>query len=106
MGRTALELIGRGGLGYSFDPLVGESRDLFTESVKSFMFVSIASLLHERDLAHTWRPLQPCGQRRAVGARDSPLPTVPRPGVVPPLPPSLRAHPECPAVEEHHGYHV
>ncbi|KAM5539995.1 hypothetical protein V8D89_006327 [Ganoderma adspersum] len=37
MGRTALELIGRGGLGYSFDPLVAESRDVFTESVKSFI---------------------------------------------------------------------
>lgn len=39
MGRTALELVGRGGLGYSFDPLVAESKDVFTESVKSFVFV-------------------------------------------------------------------
>ncbi|KAI1788591.1 cytochrome P450 [Ganoderma leucocontextum] len=37
MGRAALELVGRGGLGYSFDPLVAESRDVFTESVKSFV---------------------------------------------------------------------
>ena len=44
MGRTALELIGRGGLGYSFDPLVAESKDEFTESVKGLVFVSIAYL--------------------------------------------------------------
>ena len=37
MGRTALELIGRGGLGYPFDPLVSDSRDVFTESVKKFV---------------------------------------------------------------------
>lgn len=40
MGRTALELIGRGGLGHSFDRLVAESKDEFTESLKRFMFVS------------------------------------------------------------------
>ena len=40
MGRTALELVGRGGLGYSFDPLVAESKDAFAESVKSFVYVS------------------------------------------------------------------
>ena len=37
MGRTALELIGQGGLGYSFDPLTSESREEFTEAIKSFM---------------------------------------------------------------------
>ncbi|PIL34325.1 cytochrome P450 [Ganoderma sinense ZZ0214-1] len=37
MGRTALELVGRGGLGYSFDPLVAESKDKLTESIKSFV---------------------------------------------------------------------
>ncbi|KAM5540026.1 hypothetical protein V8D89_006166 [Ganoderma adspersum] len=37
MGRTALELIGRGGLGYPFDPLVSDSRDVFTESIKKFV---------------------------------------------------------------------
>ncbi|KAI0816956.1 cytochrome P450 [Trametes gibbosa] len=34
MGRTALELIGQGALGYSFDPLVGGASDSFAESVK------------------------------------------------------------------------
>ncbi|KAI1788589.1 cytochrome P450 [Ganoderma leucocontextum] len=39
MGRAALELVGRGGLGYSFDPLVAESesKDAFAESVKCFV---------------------------------------------------------------------
>ncbi|EJF59615.1 cytochrome P450 [Dichomitus squalens LYAD-421 SS1] len=37
MGRTALELVGQGGLGYSFDPLIAESRDEFAEAVKAFV---------------------------------------------------------------------
>ncbi len=47
MGRTALELVGRGGLGHSFDPLVAESRDVFTESVKSFVCVLNVNLYME-----------------------------------------------------------
>ncbi|KAM5539718.1 hypothetical protein V8D89_006531 [Ganoderma adspersum] len=35
MGRAALELVGRGGLGYSFDDLVSESRNEFAEAVKA-----------------------------------------------------------------------
>ncbi|KZT70364.1 cytochrome P450 [Daedalea quercina L-15889] len=34
MGRTALELIGQGGLGYSFDKLVDDKTDPFAESLK------------------------------------------------------------------------
>ena len=37
MGRTALELMGQAGLGYSFDPLVEESQDSFGNALKSFM---------------------------------------------------------------------
>ncbi|TFK86200.1 cytochrome P450 [Polyporus arcularius HHB13444] len=37
MGRTALELIGQAGLGYSFDPLTADSPDSFAEAVKAFM---------------------------------------------------------------------
>ncbi|RPD61500.1 cytochrome P450 [Lentinus tigrinus ALCF2SS1-6] len=36
MGRTALELIGQAGLGYSFDPLVKEAPDDFAAAIKSF----------------------------------------------------------------------
>ncbi|KAI0649221.1 cytochrome P450 [Trametes meyenii] len=37
MGRTALELIGQGGLGHSFDPLTRESSDYYTEAVKAMV---------------------------------------------------------------------
>ncbi|OJT06234.1 Cytochrome P450 3A24 [Trametes pubescens] len=36
MGRTALELIGQGGLGHSFDPLTHDVADEFAESVKAY----------------------------------------------------------------------
>ena len=39
MGRTALELLGRGGLGYSFDPLNEDVADAYAEAVKSFAWV-------------------------------------------------------------------
>ena len=37
MGRTALELIGQGGLGYSFDPLTEEVHNTFSDALKEFM---------------------------------------------------------------------
>ncbi|KAM5542773.1 hypothetical protein V8D89_003734 [Ganoderma adspersum] len=37
MGRTALELVGKGMMGYSFDPLTEEVRNDFAEAVKSFV---------------------------------------------------------------------
>ena len=37
MGRTALELIGQGGFGYSFDPLTEDKADDFADSVKAFL---------------------------------------------------------------------
>ncbi len=39
MGRTALELIGQGGLGYSFDPLVHTVSNPFAEAVKNLVYV-------------------------------------------------------------------
>ena len=39
MGRAALELVGRGGLGYSFDDLVSQSRNEFAQAVKALKFV-------------------------------------------------------------------
>lgn len=41
MGRTALELIGQGGLGHSFDPLVEDSQDEFAEAVKAYVYALI-----------------------------------------------------------------
>ena len=37
--RAALELVGQGALGYSFDPLVEDVADPFAEAVKSFLWV-------------------------------------------------------------------
>ena len=37
MGRTALELVGQGGLGYSFDNFFEDSTDAYGESVKLFL---------------------------------------------------------------------
>ena len=39
MGRTALELVGQGGLGYSFDPLVANTHNDFGEAIKTFLYV-------------------------------------------------------------------
>ena len=44
MGRTALELIGQAGLGYSFDPLVEESADEFAVAVKMLQYVPAGCL--------------------------------------------------------------
>lgn len=35
--RTALELIGQGGLGYSFDPLTDNVRNPFGDALKAFV---------------------------------------------------------------------
>ncbi|KAH9890484.1 cytochrome P450 [Cubamyces lactineus] len=40
MGRTALELIGQGGLGHSFDPLTEDKADEFADSVKAYFPVT------------------------------------------------------------------
>ena len=37
MGRAALELIGQGGLGYSFDPLTERASNSFGDTLKSFL---------------------------------------------------------------------
>lgn len=41
MSRTALELVGQGGLGYSFDPLVEPKPNVFSDAIKSFVYVAI-----------------------------------------------------------------
>jgi hypothetical protein len=42
MTRTALELIGQSGLGYSFDPLTEDGNDhIFTKSVKELVYVRL-----------------------------------------------------------------
>ena len=41
MARTALELIGQGGLGYSFDPLTEERHDELGDALRQFMCVAL-----------------------------------------------------------------
>lgn len=43
MHRCALELVGQGGLGYSFDPLIEERPDEYGAALKEFMSVSLIS---------------------------------------------------------------
>ena len=45
MGRAALELIGQGGLGYSFDPLEGEMQDDYGLAIKQLQSVAPTSIL-------------------------------------------------------------
>ena len=45
MGRAALELLGQGALGYSFDPLVDDTTNDFAEAVKSYLYVFTGHLL-------------------------------------------------------------
>ena len=40
LNRTALELIGQGGLGYSFDPLIKVSKDTYADALTSMLYVS------------------------------------------------------------------
>lgn len=39
MGRTALELVGQGGLGYSFDTLVDATPNAYRDALKEFLYV-------------------------------------------------------------------
>ncbi|PIL34296.1 cytochrome P450 [Ganoderma sinense ZZ0214-1] len=75
MGRAALELIGRGGLGYSFDPLVSDSRDVFTESVKKFVPAAADDVMWIQEFTPYLSYLGPAWLRRFL------LPLVPVPGI-------------------------
>ena len=63
MSRTALELIGQAGLGYSFDPLVSESPDEFAIAVKSFGLVSLRPTIDlKRPSSGLGELMRPCLQ--------------------------------------------
>lgn len=44
MGRTALELIGQGGLGHSLDPLVADSTDAYGQALKLLAYAPLTLL--------------------------------------------------------------
>ncbi|KAI0373128.1 cytochrome P450 [Pilatotrama ljubarskyi] len=67
MGRTALELIGQGGLGHSFDPLTEDVADAFADSVKAYFPVqSRLPLIMRRLLPYAERMGPAWFRRRAV----------------------------------------
>ncbi|KAH9923755.1 cytochrome P450 [Epithele typhae] len=65
MGRTALELVGQGALGHSFDPLTAESQDEFTSCVKLFTAV-LPQVAHLRILLPIVTRLGPAWFRRRL----------------------------------------
>jgi hypothetical protein len=56
--RTALELVGQSGLGFSFDPLTeGGEQHHYSHSVKNFMYELILSLVPSRNSLFVHRPV-------------------------------------------------
>ncbi|OJT02021.1 Cytochrome P450 3A24 [Trametes pubescens] len=66
MGRTALELIGQGGLGHSFDPLTEDVADEFAESVKAYFPVQSRINVVVRHTLHILVRIGPAAFRRKV----------------------------------------
>ncbi|RPD55386.1 cytochrome P450 [Lentinus tigrinus ALCF2SS1-7] len=64
-GRTALELVGQGALGYSFDPLIEDVTDPFADAVKSF-FGATSALRVARTILGPFALLGPAWFRRKV----------------------------------------
>ncbi|KAI1787726.1 cytochrome P450 [Ganoderma leucocontextum] len=73
MGRAALELLGQGAFGYSFDPLVEDTSDDFAEAVKSF-FPAVNALTILRMIA---TPILLVGARLPSGLRRMALDAIP-----------------------------
>ncbi|KAH9919320.1 cytochrome P450 monooxygenase [Fomitopsis serialis] len=65
MVRVALELIGQGGLGYSFDPLVEEKSDAYAEAIKSLNPTMVRLAILRRVLQYAWM-LGPAWFRRSL----------------------------------------
>lgn len=60
MSRTALELIGRAGLGYSFDALNMENQNNFATATKQFQYAALSPSPAETDLCPTYLDLLLC----------------------------------------------
>ncbi|CCM02690.1 uncharacterized protein FIBRA_04796 [Fibroporia radiculosa] len=65
LGRTALELIGQGGLGYSFDPLVEDVQNTYGNTIKSF-FANLQALAPLRFFVPYLPKLGPAWFRRRL----------------------------------------
>ncbi|PSR83999.1 hypothetical protein PHLCEN_2v5550 [Hermanssonia centrifuga] len=67
MGRTALELVGQGGLGYSFDPLVATTKNAFGDSLKALVPV-IGRCTNYRFFCHHAEKFRPARLRRFLAS--------------------------------------
>ncbi|KAH9940534.1 cytochrome P450 [Epithele typhae] len=65
MGRAALEIVGQGGLGHSFDPLVEETKNEYTEAVKQFV-PAFGDIAHVRIFLPIVKYLGPSEFRRKL----------------------------------------
>ncbi|EMD38349.1 hypothetical protein CERSUDRAFT_82603 [Gelatoporia subvermispora B] len=65
MARTALELVGQGGLGYSFDPLIEDKPNAMGDAIKSFMPAWAPLQIHRRLLPYV-AELGPAKFRRFI----------------------------------------
>ncbi|KAI9069672.1 cytochrome P450 [Trametes sanguinea] len=65
MGRTALELMGQAGLGYSFDPLVAEPKDQYGEALKNLM-PTLSALRGMQQYFPIFEAIVPPGWRRPI----------------------------------------
>ncbi|OSD05201.1 cytochrome P450 [Trametes coccinea BRFM310] len=65
MARTALELMGQAGLGYSFDPLLADSKDEFGEALKNLM-PTLSKLRGLQQYFPLFEAIVPPGWRRPI----------------------------------------
>ncbi|KAI0631285.1 cytochrome P450 [Trametes polyzona] len=68
MGRTALELMGQAGLGYSFDPLVEDASDAYGAAIKDLM-PALSQAGGMQQYVPVFEALVPARWRRAVAER-------------------------------------
>lgn len=77
MGRAALELMGTGGLGCSFDPLVEDVPNPYAEAIKSLGYVDFFLLLPVSYLSLIVISVQSCcSSRHCLAAAGPILPTI------------------------------
>ncbi|OJT12108.1 Docosahexaenoic acid omega-hydroxylase CYP4F3 [Trametes pubescens] len=68
MGRTALELMGQAGLGYSFDPLVADAADEYGEAIKK-LIPTLAQMHGMQQYLPLFEAIVPAGWRRGIAER-------------------------------------
>ena len=106
IGRTALELIGQAGLGYSFDPLVADTPDDFGYAIKTFQYVLSLSLKRIAGVSEISMQSQAHVDRRQPLAPPSAICRGRRKPRIAPEGSRLHSEPCGPEDEVHRRYHV